>query len=210
VAVPTSSSATQSSINSLLPPGGYIITQRSNETILLTAEQLRANTLATSAGSTAEVHAQLFIKGNKNCKITVLVLGVSSFHGISVWILRPYVLLIHFVVLCLVFTICSYAFLRPSLLGSVRIEFTSDCEIYLGACCTSVYLESVHNCTIYILTHQLRIHTCADCKLFVRANSHPIIEDCVNMGFGQYSYEYETLEADIQVCLCVQYIFIVA
>ena len=70
--VPTSSSsATQSSINNLLPPGGYIITQRTNETIVLTAELLRANTLATSAGSASEVHAQLFIKGNKNCKITV-------------------------------------------------------------------------------------------------------------------------------------------
>lgn len=160
--VPSSSATTQSTINSLLPPGAFVITQRVNETILLTAEALRANTLATTpvsadGASAAEVHAQLFIKDNKNCKITV-----------------------------------------PSLLGSVRIEYTSDCEIHLGACCTSVYLESVKNCTIYILTHQLRIHTCSDCKLYVRVNSHPIIEDCTNMGFAPYAYQYDTLEADIQ------------
>ena len=74
--VPSSSATTQSTINSLLPPGAFVITQRVNETILLTAEALRANTLATTpvsadGASAAEVHAQLFIKDNKNCKITV-------------------------------------------------------------------------------------------------------------------------------------------
>lgn len=88
---------------------------------------------------------------------------------------------------------------RPSLLGSVRIEQTSQCDISLGACCTSVYLEGVTDCTIRILSHQLRIHQCVDCKLFVRINSHPIIEDCSNMGFAPYDYVYDTLPQDIQV-----------
>ena len=85
----------------------------------------------------------------------------------------------------------------------MRIESTSDCDIILGACCTSVYLDSVNNCTIQILSHQLRIHECRDCRLYVRVQSHPIIEDCVHMGFAPYSFIYEALEADIQVAVGV-------
>jgi hypothetical protein len=88
---------------------------------------------------------------------------------------------------------------RPSLLGSVRIEQTTECDIKLGACCTSVYLDGVVNCTIQILSHQLRIHDCRGCKLYVRVQSHPIIEDCSDMGFAPYRYTYPGCAADIQV-----------
>ena len=94
-------------------------------------------------------------------------------------------------------TIQLLCMLRPSLLGSVRIESTSDCVIRLGACCTSVYLDSVKNCKIYIASHQLRIHECSGCKLYVRVQSHPIVEDCSAMGFAPYDYSYATLDADI-------------
>lgn len=53
-----------------------MISQRSGETIHVTADMLRANTIATThsvdiSGQVAEVHAQLFIKGNNNCQISV-------------------------------------------------------------------------------------------------------------------------------------------
>lgn len=59
-----------------LPPGAYVISQRSGDTIHVTADMLRANTIATTlggelAGHAAEVQAQLFIKDNSNCKISV-------------------------------------------------------------------------------------------------------------------------------------------
>lgn len=88
---------------------------------------------------------------------------------------------------------------RPSLLGSVRIEHTTGCDIKLGACCTSVYLDSVTDCTIQILSHQLRIHECKGCRLYVRVNSHPIIEDCSDMGFAPYTYNYPGAAADMHV-----------
>lgn len=87
----------------------------------------------------------------------------------------------------------------PSLLGSVRIEHISDCTIYLGPVCTSVYLESVTNCKIYIASHQLRIHQCAGCRLYVRCNSHPIVEDCVDMGFAPYTYKYGAILRDFEL-----------
>jgi len=87
----------------------------------------------------------------------------------------------------------------PSLLGSVRIEHTSHCTIYLGPVCTSVYLESVKNCKIFIASHQLRIHQCSGCRLYVRCNSHPIVEDCADMGFAPYNYTYGEIDRDFEL-----------
>lgn len=94
------------------------------------------------------------------------------------------------------------------MLGSVRIANTSNCTIYLGPCCTSVYLENCTGCTIFIACHQLRIHETNDCRLYVRVNSHPIIEDCSNLGFAPYSFSYSDIETDFEVshyllCCCL-------
>lgn len=87
---------------------------------------------------------------------------------------------------------------RPWVSGSVRIEDVKDCQIVLGPSQTSVYLENVINCTLWIACHQLRIHNSQSCQLYVRVNSHPIIEDCQSMGFGPYLLQYATIEEDLK------------
>ena len=90
-------------------------------------------------------------------------------------------------------------FFSPTIHGSIRLEKMINCEIFLGPCCTSVYLEECTNCTVFIACHQLRIHRSHNCKLYVRANSHPIIEDCTGFGFAPYGVTYDTIEEDIKV-----------
>lgn len=85
----------------------------------------------------------------------------------------------------------------PWLSGSVRIENCEDCEIFLGPCMTSVYLEGATRCGIFACGHQLRIHNCHSSQLYVRVQSHPIIEDCSEMKFAPYSLSYDSIEADI-------------
>lgn len=89
---------------------------------------------------------------------------------------------------------------RGRKIGSVRIETISDCIVFLGPCATSVYLEGAKNCTIFLACHQLRIHNCENCNLYVRAASHPIIEDCIEMGFAPYTLSYIGMEDDISSC----------
>lgn len=84
----------------------------------------------------------------------------------------------------------------PWYCGSVRLEENRDCRIVLGPCATSVYLEGLHNCTVFIASHQLRIHNSHGCRLYVRCASHPIIEDCSDMGFAPYSLRYVAVDAD--------------
>jgi len=83
------------------------------------------------------------------------------------------------------------------LLGAVRLENCTDCYVCLGPCSTSVYLENCTRCTVFISSHQLRIHGCVGCNLYVRVNSHPIIEDCSQMGFAPYSLSYTDHDAHL-------------
>jgi len=80
--------------------------------------------------------------------------------------------------------------LLPWVSGSVRIEGVRRCQIFLGPCETSVYLENVEESTLWISCHQLRIHNSKTCQLYVLVNSHPIIEDCSSMGFAPYLSRY--------------------
>ena len=84
------------------------------------------------------------------------------------------------------------------LLGAVRIEYVKDSHIYLGPCCTSVYMESCNGCTIFCCSHQLRIHACHGTNLHVRINGHPIIEDCDAMGFAPYLLNYPRMQEHLK------------
>ena len=93
------------------------------------------------------------------------------------------------------------------LLGAARLENCSDCQVFLGPCSTSVYLEGCSRCTVFLASHQLRIHKSAACRLYVRVNSHPIIEDCTDMGFAPYSLAHSEigrhmLEAGLRDAKC--------
>ena len=87
----------------------------------------------------------------------------------------------------------------PTLIGSVRVEHLKGCLLILGPCCTSVYLEGCSKTIIFTACHQLRIHTCTDCELYVAAKTHPIIEDCFNMGFAPYSAAYPSYAVELEV-----------
>lgn len=90
-----------------------------------------------------------------------------------------------------------------SVAGSIRLESLSHCTLYLGPCSTSVYLEGCEATVVFVACHQLRIHKCKGCSLYVLVGSHPIIEDCSDMGFAPYTAIYPNLQRDIEVCMCV-------
>jgi hypothetical protein len=90
-------------------------------------------------------------------------------------------------------------YLSPWKIGSVRIEQLTASTIHFGPCMTSVYLEGARDCTLSIACHQLRIHNCHNCRLYVKVNSHPIIEDCSEMSFAPYQLEYPSIQDDIEV-----------
>lgn len=96
---------------------------------------------------------------------------------------------------------CENCFISiKSLIGSMRIENVSGCQILIGPCCTSTYLESVVDSVVLSACHQLRIHQSHRCTMMVRVNSHPIIEDCSAMRFAPYLMEYVTNRTYLLSC----------
>ena len=77
-----------------------------------------------------------------------------------------------------------------SLLGSVRVEESSNCNIFLGPVCTSVYLSDLTNCTIAIACHQLRIHKCHNCKLYVKVSKHEHEHNNIFITIPTLLYKY--------------------
>ena len=85
----------------------------------------------------------------------------------------------------------SCTFSVRTAIGSVRMEGLRDCFVYLGPCFTSVYLEDCCGCRVFASSHQLRVHVTHQTHLYVRINSHPIIEDCSGLYFAPYSLDYD-------------------
>lgn len=84
-------------------------------------------------------------------------------------------------------------------LGSARLESLTDCCILLGPCHSAVYVEKCTNCKIYVICHQLRIHTTHNCEFYVLVNSHPIIEDCTQLIFGPNRSTYGDIASHLKV-----------
>jgi hypothetical protein len=102
--------------------------------------------------------------------------------------------------------------------NNLIIENISNCEIYIlhsfKACYmknianTILYIGSVGggthitNCkesSLYLTTHQLRIHHTHITKFFIIANSNPIIEDCSELVFYPLKINYSSYEDNLEV-----------
>lgn len=84
--------------------------------------------------------------------------------------------------------------------GTIRLERLDACILFFGPCSTSIYLESCSNCQIFAACHQLRIHKSILSTLYVKCNSHPIIEDCDQLKFAPYIASYEGIDEDMKAC----------
>lgn len=98
--------------------------------------------------------------------------------------------------------------IRPageSISGEFAVEELEDCEVRLLSQssvlwirglkrCTlfalpvkgSIYVTECEDCTLYLGSRQLRMHTSSRVDFYVHASSHPIIEHCTALRFAPY------------------------
>ena len=98
--------------------------------------------------------------------------------------------------------------IRPaseSMAGDFALEDLNDCEVRLLSQssalwirglkrCTlfalpvkgSIYVTACEDCTLYLGSRQLRMHTSTRCDFYVHTSSHPIIEHCSALRFAPY------------------------
>jgi hypothetical protein len=49
---------------------------------------------------------------------------------------------------------------------------------------------------MFAASHQLPIHNCHGCEIYIRCGSQPIKEDCSDMGFAPCALRYAQTESD--------------
>lgn len=80
--------------------------------------------------------------------------------------------------------------------SAVHIFNLADCKIFCGPVSGSIFIRSCRNCLFVLACQQLRIHNTTDSDFYIHVTSKAIIEDCSNIKFAPYTWNYETLEED--------------
>ena len=65
-----------------------------------------------------------------------------------------------------------------------------NCTIRAAVTKSTVFVDNCSNCHFQLNSHQLRIHNTYHSKFAILATSKPIIEDCSEVTFAPYSYDY--------------------
>ena len=78
--------------------------------------------------------------------------------------------------------------------STVHLLKVNNSQIMIGPVSTSVFLDKCHNSTIVFACQQLRCHSSSKCNLYVHITARGIIEDCNEIYFGPYTFEYHELE----------------
>ncbi|KNC76748.1 hypothetical protein SARC_10770 [Sphaeroforma arctica JP610] len=82
--------------------------------------------------------------------------------------------------------------------STLRVRDVVGCRIYTGVVTQSVMVFDTKDSTVQTACGQLRIHDTIKTDFFLLLTSHPIIEDCSELRFGRYTYDFEGNEADIE------------
>ena len=70
----------------------------------------------------------------------------------------------------------------------------TDCTVLCGPVSGAVFIEDCSGCNFVFPCHQLRVHSTTNSKFYLHVTSRAIVEDCSNVGFAPFNWEYENLE----------------
>ncbi|XP_065844760.1 tubulin-specific chaperone C-like [Oscarella lobularis] len=83
---------------------------------------------------------------------------------------------------------------------AIRMHHISNSKVFSGPVATSVFLDNCTACSFVLACQQLRIHTTTDSRFFIHVSSRAIIEDCSQVGFAPYNWDYSGIERHFQEC----------
>ena len=77
--------------------------------------------------------------------------------------------------------------------SAIRIKNVINTAIYSGPVNRSIFVNDCIDCEFHFACQQLRIHATVSTKFFIHVTSKAIIEDCEDVGFSSYVWQYEQL-----------------
>jgi len=74
----------------------------------------------------------------------------------------------------------------PFAVKCIYMKQIQNCKVYVGANSGATFVDFLICSKVFIQSHQIRIHNSKQTQFYLTARSNPIIEHCVEMGFGPF------------------------
>lgn len=78
--------------------------------------------------------------------------------------------------------------------SAMRIKNVINTTIFCGPVSRAVFVNNCLDSTFHLACQQLRIHSTFNAKFYIHITSKAIIEDCEEVGFGCYTWTYESID----------------
>jgi len=75
-------------------------------------------------------------------------------------------------------------------LAGLSVKSISKSLLVCGTVTGAVHITDAVKCTLLMTSHQVRMHDCKDCVVYLRCSSKPIIENCVGIRFAPLPASY--------------------
>ena len=82
--------------------------------------------------------------------------------------------------------------------SAVHINKLKNTSLLCGPVSGAIFIEDCVACNFALPCHQLRVHTTVDSNFYLHVTSRAIVEDCANVGFAPFNWEYEGLQEDFK------------
>eukprot|EP00640_Fibrocapsa_japonica_P001871 CAMPEP_0113938360 /NCGR_PEP_ID=MMETSP1339-20121228/4809_1 /TAXON_ID=94617 /ORGANISM="Fibrocapsa japonica" /LENGTH=450 /DNA_ID=CAMNT_0000941455 /DNA_START=75 /DNA_END=1428 /DNA_ORIENTATION=- /assembly_acc=CAM_ASM_000762 len=76
----------------------------------------------------------------------------------------------------------------------IQIDDCNGCKIFLGAVCSSIFMNNCANCDVTVAVSQFRVRDCVDCTYHLYALTEPILESSQGIKIGRHNGAYPQLE----------------
>jgi len=73
---------------------------------------------------------------------------------------------------------------------AVQVDYLEQCNVFIGACCDSVFVRNCTGCTFTIACKQLRTRDCKDCTFYLFSLTEPVIELSSDVRFAPFNGAY--------------------
>jgi hypothetical protein len=70
------------------------------------------------------------------------------------------------------------------------IDDCNNCEFLIGPCDGSIFIRTSKNCTVSVISKQMRFRDCENCKIYAYCSSDPVIEASESILFGPFNYAF--------------------
>jgi hypothetical protein len=83
-------------------------------------------------------------------------------------------------------------------IGTLTCDDLKACTVITGPIESSAFIRGSDSCIIVVACQQLRLRDCRNLRVFLYSLTRPIIENCFNIAFSCYDFDYFGLEANIK------------